>query len=120
MNHIEVGQLGEEIALNYLKKRKFKHISKNYRKKYGEIDLIFKKDGILYFIEVKAKKEGLDKFQLLEKIHSKKIKRLERAIHVYLSENNLLENQVWRLSAFLIGIDEYNHKAEIHFIENLY
>ncbi len=52
--------LGENKACEYLKKLGFKIIDRNYRKSYGEIDIIAieetKKDGkVLVFIEVKTR-----------------------------------------------------------------
>ena len=52
-------KLGEDIACEYLKKIGFKIIERNFRKGYGEIDIIAieqTKDGkILVFVEVKTR-----------------------------------------------------------------
>jgi len=50
--HISIGRLGEDIATGYLKNRGFHIITRNYRKKWGEIDIIAKKDNVLHFVEV--------------------------------------------------------------------
>jgi len=50
-----IGNKGEEYAVDYLKKQKYKIIDKNYRCRYGEIDIIaFDKDCVC-FIEVKSR-----------------------------------------------------------------
>jgi len=49
-----VGELGEHFAANYLVSRHFIIKEKNYRKKWGELDIIAEKDGLLHFIEVKS------------------------------------------------------------------
>jgi putative endonuclease len=49
----ERGQYGEEIALQYLKKQKFKVLHQNFKTPSYEIDIIAKKRRRLYFIEVK-------------------------------------------------------------------
>ncbi|ELI0034280.1 YraN family protein, partial [Campylobacter coli] len=46
------GILGEDKACDFLKKQKFEILKRNFRSKFGEIDIIAKKDGILHFIEV--------------------------------------------------------------------
>lgn len=53
-------KLGEDKACEYLKKNGFKIIERNFRKGYGEIDIIAieetKKDGkVLVFVEVKTR-----------------------------------------------------------------
>lgn len=50
----DFGQKGENKAENFLKSQGFLIRSRNYRfGKYGEIDIIAEKDGLLVFFEVK-------------------------------------------------------------------
>ena len=52
----KLGEGGEEIALRFLKKRRFKIVAQNYRCKFGEVDIIARDpDNILTFIEVKTR-----------------------------------------------------------------
>lgn len=46
----------EEIAKKYLLKNDYKIIEQNFTSKFGEIDIIAIKDGIIVFIEVKGRK----------------------------------------------------------------
>ncbi|GAB6170038.1 YraN family protein [Clostridium carnis] len=55
----DIGNYGEEIAYNYLKNKGYYTLAKNYRNKFGEIDLICKKDGIIIFIEIKSRYSNL-------------------------------------------------------------
>jgi len=49
------GRIGENIACEYLIYKKYKILQRNYRKSFGEIDIIAKSmDGILVFLEVKT------------------------------------------------------------------
>ena len=48
------GELGEKICSAYLSKKGFNILERNYTKKYGEIDIIAQKDGVIHFIEVKS------------------------------------------------------------------
>jgi putative endonuclease len=41
--HIEVGKIGEDIACKYLKSKGYKIIERNFRRKWGEIDIVCKK-----------------------------------------------------------------------------
>lgn len=50
-----IGSYGEELATNYLLKKGYVLLDKNYRNRYGEIDLIFKFKDIIIFIEVKSR-----------------------------------------------------------------
>ncbi len=50
-----LGILGEELAFQYLKKKGYKVLLRNYESPLGEIDLIAKEKGALVFIEVKTR-----------------------------------------------------------------
>lgn len=50
----QTGAVGEDIACTFLARKGFKIIEKNYRKPWGEIDVVAEKDGIMHFVEVKA------------------------------------------------------------------
>lgn len=56
MEDKEIGKVGEEIAAHDLIAKGCKIIVRNYRQKFGEIDIVARaKDGLLLFIEVKTK-----------------------------------------------------------------
>lgn len=47
--------LGEDAACDYLKEKGYRILERNFRKGYGEIDIIAIKGNILVFIEVKTR-----------------------------------------------------------------
>ncbi|HBI64666.1 MAG TPA: YraN family protein [Clostridiales bacterium] len=49
------GARGEQRAAEYLVRRGFRILCRNYRSKYGEIDLICADDSYLSFVEVKTR-----------------------------------------------------------------
>lgn len=52
---IKTGREGENLATEFLKKKGFEIVARNYRFKRSEIDIIVKKDDWLLFIEVKTR-----------------------------------------------------------------
>lgn len=54
--HTTTGMQGEEIAARYLLSKKYKIIQRNYRCRYGEIDIIASKKNVLIFVEVKTRR----------------------------------------------------------------
>jgi len=48
-----VGKFGEQAAADYLRRQNYKILSQNYRTRFGEIDLIARKNGEIYFVEIK-------------------------------------------------------------------
>src|SRR5476651_1758688 len=53
--HLRRGELGERAAKKYLKKQGLKFLAANFRSERGEIDLIFRDDHCLAFVEVKTR-----------------------------------------------------------------
>ena len=53
-----VGSEGENISLAFLQKNGYKIIEKNFRTRYGEIDIIAEEGRELVFIEVKRRRSG--------------------------------------------------------------
>ena len=52
------GQLGEDLAASYLAAHGYTIVARNFRTRYGEIDIIACKDGFVAFVEVKLRKNA--------------------------------------------------------------
>lgn len=128
----KIGQIGENVAVKHFVKLRFKILDRNYRKKWGEIDIIAKKDNILHFIEVKsvsyetfpsAKSGSSDvSYETLrpeENIHFWKRKRLARAIQTYLMEKNVSCETEWCVDMIAVFLNLKTKKAKFRFTENI-
>ena len=51
----DIGKKGEDEAVQFLHHSGYQLLERNYRVKKSEIDLIASKDGLLIFVEVKAR-----------------------------------------------------------------
>ena len=54
--HLRRGEAGERAAEAHLRKLGLKFLARNYRSDRGEIDLVFREDDCLAFVEVKTRK----------------------------------------------------------------
>ena len=81
-----IGDIGEEYAVNYLKKHRYKILSRNYRKRFGEIDIIAEKKGTVAFVEVKTRRS--DAFaEAKEFVGAAKQRRIRLAASMWLASN---------------------------------
>lgn len=86
-----VGDSGEAIAINYLKKHKYKIIETNYKHKIGEIDVIAKKNNVLIFVEVKYRSS--DYFGLpREAVNEYKQNKIRLIATAYIKQKRLFDN----------------------------
>ena len=53
--HLRHGELGESAARKHLRKLGLKFLTANFRSDRGEIDLVFRDDDCLVFVEVKTR-----------------------------------------------------------------
>lgn len=51
-----VGNLGESLACDALRERGYAVLATRYRTRFGEIDIVCEHDGVLVFVEVKARR----------------------------------------------------------------
>jgi putative endonuclease len=110
------GRQGEELAAKYLKDKGYKIIEKNFRKGYGEIDIIAIKDGVLVFIEVKTRTTRLFG-GALEAIAYRKLKSLIKTAQYYKILHPKLPESL-RIDAILIDFEK-NDVKNIEHIENI-
>lgn len=110
-------RLGEDIAAKYLKKKEYKIIERNFRKGYGEIDIIAVKDDILVFIEVKTRTTPLYGGGAIEAIAYHKLQKLTRTCQYYKMLNPKLP-EAMRIDAILLDLENGVVKNIKH-IENI-
>ncbi|MCF8095802.1 MAG: YraN family protein [Desulfobacteraceae bacterium] len=51
----QFGRLGESLAVGHLKKNGYRILARNYRNRFGEIDIIARHREVIVFVEVKAR-----------------------------------------------------------------
>ncbi len=86
--HNDIGNKGEELAVNYLLAHNYTILERNWRYRKAEIDIIARKDDLLIIVEVKTRSSLA--FGNPEKyVTQKKIKRLVEATDAYVNALNL-------------------------------
>lgn len=123
----EVGRIGEEIACEYLREKKFKILYQNYRKPWGELDIVSRNhEGVLVFVEVKTlwgRGENVSPEQNYTFAKDRKTKRT-----AVLFANNYKElvdeNLGYQIDLLTVQIknpllEDWHKDCEIHHYENL-
>ena len=86
-----IGRLGEDFAARWLEYRGCEILERNFRTKYGEVDIIARSEKHLMFIEVKTRSN--DKFgQPREAVTYYKQKRIVYAAEEYIKANSYDRN----------------------------
>ena len=112
-----IAVLGENIASDYLTNKGYKIIERNFRRSYGEIDIICIKNRVLVFVEVKTRtstKYGTP----AEAITYSKLKSLIKTAEFYKISNPNLPD-LMRIDAIGVLIDKSNNIKKIEHEENI-
>jgi putative endonuclease len=82
---VKLGDKGEGLACNFLKKKGYRVILRNFKTSLGEIDIIAKDKDTLVFIEVKTR-ESLQYGQPFESVTRIKRKKIANVATLYLKK----------------------------------
>lgn len=86
--HNELGKLGEELAVEYLKKNGYTILNTNWTFQKAEIDIIAQIENTLAIIEVKTR-SSLEFGLPQDFVKPKKIQLLVKAVDAYVNEKDL-------------------------------
>ncbi len=114
--HNELGKIGEDIAEKYLKSHGFEVIERNYRKPYGEIDIVARAKERLHFVEVKSVSYGTP-YRPEDNVHPQKLRRLARVIQAYLISHATIED--WQFDVLCVYVDPVGKRAEVKVIPDI-
>jgi uncharacterized protein (TIGR00252 family) len=113
MTTFAVGRQAEAAAAEYLKARGHEIIQQNYRTRYCEIDIVTAKSGIIYFVEVKYRRND-SQGSGLEYITQRKLEQMQLAVEYWLSHHD--GDKEYRLSALELSGENFQIT---NFIESL-
>ncbi|MBR6739494.1 MAG: YraN family protein [Clostridia bacterium] len=81
------GGIGESYAARYLIDKGYTVLASNYSCRFGEIDIIASKGGIVAFVEVKTRVS--DSFaKAMESVNAEKLRRIVTTAGLWISQNN--------------------------------
>ncbi|MCL2176050.1 MAG: YraN family protein [Treponema sp.] len=105
-----LGKEGEEQAAAFLESAGIKIITKNFRSKTGEIDIIAVEGETIVFIEVKAWSAfGME--DLGYGVDIKKQRKIIKTAKFFLSENRKYSNMSIRFDVIFVSKNSINHLA---------
>lgn len=113
--HLEFGKKGEEIAADYLQKKGYQILEKNWRLGRNEIDLIAKNGKYIIIVEVKSRHSNYFGEPEMAVTRDKQ-KALIRAANAYIRIKNLADEVRFDIVSILMSKD----KEQVHHIEDAF
>jgi len=115
MNHIELGNKGEQYAVNHLMNNGYTILDTNYRFKHSEIDVICEKDNALIVVEVKTRQTATIG-EPYRAVTFAKQRQIIKVTNQYIIKNNI-DKEV-RLDVISIVLNQFGMRLE--HIENAF
>jgi len=121
----EVGQTGERLAAQFLQRKGYEILGTNYRKKWGEIDIIAAKGKTVHFVEVKAVSrestsgEGSREmdYRPEELVHKTKLQKVARTAATYMEERG--DAREYQIDVVGVIMNEKAHTARCRLFEQV-
>jgi len=118
------GALGEEIAATFLKKKGYTIIEMNFRRPWGEIDIVAEKSGTVRFVEVKAVSAAFESisrennsYRPEEQIHAAKLRKVVRTAELYMERRG--DRREFQIDAVGVILDTNRRSARCRLFEQI-
>ena len=111
--------VAEDLAAEYLSSNGYRIINRNYRKPWGEIDIIAEKEGIIAFVEVKASMSHNEGFQPEIRAGWTKMGKVVRTARTFLLSRKYPDTQEWQIDVLSVTIDKERGLAKFKHFKNV-
>ena len=124
MDNKYLGNLGEKIAENFLIKKGYEILDRNYSPKFisgpkrGEIDIIAKINDTISFIEVKTLL-AQENFLPEDKVDFQKQRKIIKTAQSWLMERKISFESPWQVDIIAVNLNPDTKKAKIRFLKNV-
>jgi len=115
---IAVGKIGESLAADYLQNCGHQIYKRNYRTRFGEVDLVTKQVDRLVFVEVKTRRS--ERYGLPQAAVTPKKQQQISAVAAHYLQVNQLFDQPCRFDVVAIRLNWQNRLIDLQHIENAF
>ncbi len=115
----ELGFVAEGLAAKFLEQRSYKILGHNFRRPWGEIDVIAEKDDIIVFVEVKAGTTNVAGFEPELRADWEKMRKVVRTARTYLSYKKIPPDKAWQIDIISVVFEKGRGVAQIKHFKNV-
>ncbi len=112
------GHQSEQVIIKYLEEQNFTILAHNYKKFFGEIDIIAQKKDLMLFVEVKARKNS--KLSLHYLVPYPKQQKIIKTAKSFIAERSYCSQEItFRFDVALLHLQD-NQAPELTYIPNAF
>ncbi len=122
----DIGNFGEDIATRFLTRKGYEIMERNYRTKWGEIDIVAQIGGDVHFVEVKSvsRESGLadisrekSSHRPEEMVHDEKLEKLMKLADYYMNLKG--DKRDYQIDVIGVILDKLNRRATCRHFEQV-
>ena len=110
------GDIGEQLATNFLKKNKHKILERNYKNNIGEIDIIARQKKTIVFVEVKTR-SSLQFGLPAEAVNFHKQHKIRQVAECYLQQHGQEDSDIRFDVIEVLRSDDVGQEWKVNHIE---
>lgn len=113
----QLGMRAEEAVCRWLTDGGYRVLDRNWRRPWGELDIVAMLGGVIHVIEVKASARLLTGFDPVLRADARKMHKVKRTAQTWLSHHRYAPDTEWQLDIISVIMDPQGPQFE-HF-ENI-
>ena len=110
------GEIGERVAERWLRRKGWRIVQRRFRNGHRDIDLVVEREGVIAFVEVKARK-GTEFGLPVEAVNWRKQRELSRSAHVWIERHGRPDDS-YRFD--VIGVLVEGATVRVRHVENAF
>jgi putative endonuclease len=114
---MKLGLKAEEAVCNYLMAQGYRILDRNWRRPWGELDVVAEHRGIIHIVEVKASSANISGFEPFLRADGRKMHKVKRTAQTWLSSHKYGPDTEWQLD--IASVIMSKNKPEIELFENI-
>ena len=114
----QLGHLGERLAREHLERLGYTIVTRNYRTRFGELDIVARDRDALVFVEVKTRRHGASPLEFLSPRKRQQVRSMARS-YLLATADRPYSPEV-RFDAIGVSIDEQGRLLELEHLEGAF
>jgi len=113
-----LGRLGERLAARFLRRQGYRILERNFRSKFGEVDVVALEGEVLCFVEVRTR-SGRPYAPIEETVTARKQQRVRRAAADFMRRNSWIDIDL-RCDVVCVEVEEGARKPRISLLRGAF
>ncbi len=113
------GLAAEEAICTHLESTGYTILDRNWRRPWGELDIVAMQDNVVHFVEVKASSRQVSGFDPFLRADGRKMHKVRRTAQTWLLAHRYSADTEWQLDIASIIMDPLLPRPEIELFENI-